>query len=116
MSYNITSMKIKKGSFAMTAGDVTYLRRKFKGQLPEICFLREIEIDRIYSQDDIKRIDDNKFWWTGCGSGTSFHDVFLHHVVPLLFGHATLLIVWEGGDTVQILEIENGEVIKDVNV
>ena len=96
MSYNIDNFKIKEiKNFKIP--DIYKILHSIKDYEPEIF---EIDIDE--ETDEIKDI-------SLCGkcSGSFWHDTF-ENILKTSTGYLKALMVWEGGDTIAYLEINNG--------
>lgn len=103
MSYNIDSSEYKSGKLTISAAEARRLIKKHGDNLPEGCFLNEIDT----TEDGDLEIKD--FWWYGEGSGHAYHEI-LEDILAKTKGKATLLFVWEGGDSHTGLKVNNGKV------
>lgn len=113
MSYNIDSVRILNGGLRITAANLMALRLVLAGQLPDSNFLdvqKNVAIQRMMEKDDtlIDIAPSGFLHWCGDGSGHAF-DVFCDEVVPKLLGEADLLVIWEGGDSVEGYRVKSGE-------
>lgn len=106
MSYNIDSSEYIKGSLKIQRKQARILVEKIK-HLPEGCFLYELDLGSEQPDDELLPIVD--FWWYGEGSGHAYHDHF-KEVAKHLVGEATILFVWEGGDSQSAVQIKDGKV------
>ncbi len=111
MSYNVDDFKVLSGQLSIRAADVRKLRKGYKANGP--C--NETFVDDLFEiidgEDDapqIIEIEMSEFRWTGEGSGSSW-DYFTDSVVPMLRGSADVVVVWEGGDSVTGLRIQDGK-------
>ena len=117
MSYNITHIEELKLKAWMHAADVKRLRKQFKDQLPEVCFLLKDggcspPRPGLVKLKDQERYRLKHLWWSGEGTGHSYYDIFLEHVAPCIQGEVQIAITWEGGDSLSGLKIKDGVVTK----
>ncbi len=104
MSYNVDSVKYISGKLSISYEDVVNLLSLYDN-LAESNFLEEIYNTPNPPEDG--EIESPR--WNGSGSGRNF-DVFVKRVLPRTRGRADLVIIWEGGDDVTGLRVEDGKV------
>ena len=105
MSYNITGIKyIGPGKLLMTATDLGRAMIELRGKTPSRCFIEDTNSLSPISPD-VLQIE--KVEWCGEGANNT-EDLFaaLSHTQ----GMADLLLIWEGGDSMTGLRINDGEV------
>lgn len=111
MSYNIDSVQYVSGSLAMRCGDVVELMARCRDELPESCFLRDlvedVDIDDPAGPDALQQIRSPN--WQGECSGNGY-ELLRTQILPKTIGTATLLFIWEGGDSQSGLRVVDGVV------
>lgn len=133
MSYNIDSVDCLILDAYMKVSDVRDLLQNHADKLPEICFLNELRLPKVFvggaafdaaieelRQHDeaaarrildkaagVERIKLSNLWWQGEGSGRAF-DFFKEHVAPLIQGKVEAVLIWERGDSLTGLRIKDG--------
>lgn len=100
MGYRVTHSEYLTGSLRISLARVQMLREKYLGELPEVCFLKDQEAFK----SDGHTI--KYFWWYGECSGDM--DILLD-CLRYTFGTADLLLVWEGGDSITGIRVEEGD-------
>ncbi len=114
MSYNISSVKILKINAYMLAGDIILLHSNEHQDLPESCFLKDLyeeASDKIKNSSPLAQIKLTKLNWCHSWSGMSF-DVLINNIAPMIKGNAEVVFIWEGGDSISGLKINDGIVTK----
>lgn len=107
VSYNIDSVLIVAGAVRIRNADLARLKDE-TDKHPEACFLEDLEVSE-YDEPDCE-LEVPSLQWTGDGSGWSF-DYFKETVVPCLRGQVDLVLIWEGGDSVTGIRIQDGKAI-----
>lgn len=110
MSYNVDSVRILGGEAWMEVEDVKQLCEELEFR-PDVNVLDTLLEQR---KDGEQRLSITRLWWCGEGSGSTY-GLFLAKVVPLIHGRIETLWVWEGGDSISGLIIDNG-IYTDCNV
>jgi len=105
MSYNISTIEyIGPGRLTITATDLGRAMIELRGKAPEGSFIDDTMKLRVLSSDvlEVTRVD-----WCGEGANNT-EDLFaaLSHTQ----GMADLLLIWEGGDSMTGLRVNDGEV------
>ena len=106
MSYNISTIEyIGPRRLTITATDLGRAMIKLRGKAPEGSFIDDTMKRRALSPDvlEIARVD-----W--CGEGANRVED-LHTALAHTQGRADLLIIWEGGDSMTGLRVNDGEVV-----
>ena len=107
MSYNIDYSEYLKGKLTIKVLDAVELYRKLKDDMPECNFIEEIVDNPNYELNDVVGIENP--WWYGEFSGHSY-ETTLRTCLVKTKGKATILFVWEGGDSQTALEVNNGKI------
>lgn len=105
MSYNITAINILEGSLSIRKEDLLTHKPK-RENIPEINLFEEAE----QNEDEIYTLT-NKIPWCGQFSGESYQ----FYLLPILMyfnGIAHIQVIWEGGDCIQLLTVDNGKIWK----
>ena len=105
MSYNISTIEyIGPGRLTITATDLGRAMIELQGKTPEGCFVDDTMKLRPLSPDvlEVTRID-----W--CGEGANKVED-LRTALSHTQGLADLLLIWEGGDSMTGLRVNDGEV------
>lgn len=102
VSYNVTHSEYRTGKLKILAKDAKSAAKKYRNYLPEDCFLEDLNLDG----DADAMLEITKFNWSGCGSDSPCLDEILANTN----GEASILLVWEGGDTQEILTVKDGQV------
>lgn len=116
MSYNIDSVTCLKLEAWMYSQDIRrFLEDDEEGRisLAEGNFLTEIS-QKSLQKDDVK-IKLPNLWWYGEFSGTSYKEVLIKQIAPLIHGEVDAVLTWEGGDSVSGLRIKDG-VVEEMDV
>lgn len=100
MSNNISDVQVLSSTVKMKYSDIAKLVSKL--DLPEICFLSDIEIKNGSGSHPIKDFD-----WVGMGSANLFYQL-TDEVIPKMTGKAELIFTWEDGSQ-SGLYIEDGK-------
>jgi hypothetical protein len=108
MSYNVDSTEIIILDAWMLALDIKRLRDEHDDELPENCFLADLDGAE---PDDAGRVKLTDMNWRGEGSGYSF-DMFVSDIAPFIYGTVEVVFTWEGGDSHSGLAIKDGKVAK----
>lgn len=127
MSYNIDSVTILSSSeLRILRIEVARLREDLKGNLPECHFLDEIVdvwtcscakqtqtmsanfCSNCGAMLSDKEVTLDGLQWCGSGSGHTFEE--FKTALRSVRGRADLLLVWEGGDSMTGLRVEDGRV------
>lgn len=109
MSYNISTIEyIGPRRLTITATDLGSAMIKLRGKAPEGSFIDDTMKLRVLSPDvfEITRVD-----W--CGEGANRVED-LRAALSHTQGLADLLIIWEGGDSISGLRVNDGEVTEHV--
>lgn len=110
LSYNIDEIKVISGQLFIHDKVAKKLLKKHKNELPEMHFLEnsDMEFTKLSEPDanGMMKIDD--LLWGGEGSGSTFDT--LMDILENTKGEAEILIIWEGGDSIQGFRIKDGEV------
>lgn len=104
MSYNVDSVEYLDGKLFIDRTKAQELLATL--ELPESHMLDSLDFR---AQSD--RLEIKHPWWGGSGSG-HFYDTSLLELLRNTTGSADLLFVWEGGDSMTALRVENGKVTK----
>jgi len=105
MSYNIDSSEYVSGSLQIKRADAVAFVKHFGDRgLPECNFLEDLPLDG--DPDELLPIKEPE--WRGEFSGHSFDT--LQEVLKKTTGKASILFVWEGGDSKSALVVEDGKV------
>ncbi len=114
MSYNIDSIMILETQDLRINAREAFLLAARPHELPKYCFLKDLtpEFARITAND--QRLSEvelriERFHWCGEGSGTSWSYI-CEKVAPHIKGRLRGLLVWEGGDEIEFLQIKDGVV------
>ncbi len=109
MSYNIDhSEYIGDGRLSIRRGDALCLLEVYDHQLPEGCWLDDLDL----AGDLDEMLLINQFWWVGERSGSSSFDILIEHLLPETTGFAQIFLIWEGGDSINGIEVHDGVVTK----
>lgn len=113
MSYNISSTKTLLSTATITAGNVRRLLASHRDDLPGDSFLETMN-------DELERRAKNGFWvpddqvlplanltWRLSGSGHAFN-LLTKTIAPHIRGRIEVVFVWEGGDSLSGLIVDNG--------
>lgn len=106
MSYNIDHIVVLRGELSIRAADARKLKKEADNNAPEDSFIEDL-IEAL-DADEVPQWLEIKMRWRGEGSGRSW-DYFTNNVVPLLRGSADLVMIWEGGDSITGLRIQDGQ-------
>jgi len=130
MSYNVDSAEIISGKLTISAS--AYHQWKDDEGLPEISpfdgldasfFTRKCKNGHdsggkkfcgdcgAEAQEGPATVEITSFHWGGCGSGHAYYDA-LPRFLAALEGSADLVFVWEGGDSISGVRVENGKVVE----
>jgi len=104
MSYNITNIDTLYINATMSWKDVHNLVENHKSDLPEICFLEDLN----RPQDIEGNVYLTKITWAATWSGRSW-DFFQKTVAPLIKGEVQGIVSWEGGDSIEGFGIKDGK-------
>ena len=106
MSYNIDSVEYSgEGRLTISKANLKECLSLYVDDMPECNFLEELNQDEL---DD--PITINQPCWYGEGSGHSY-DTLLE-ILKRTKGHVKLAFIWEGGDSITGLEVNDGIVTK----
>lgn len=103
MSYNIDTVDYVSGKLFIT-GTAAAEFLSMDLDMPENNLLERIVPTNPQAQEITEP------WWNGEGSGSTYRDGTLHKILEKTTGHAALLFVWEGGDGMSALKVDNGVV------
>lgn len=109
MSYNISSIEyMGPGRLTITATDLGRAMIELRGRAPEGSFIDDTMKLRALSRDvlEVTRVD-----W--CGEGANRVED-LRAALSHTQGMADLFIIWEGGDNITGLRVNDGEVTEHV--
>ena len=104
MSYNIDTINVLHLSAKIRSVDASRLRRKYKADLPEGCFLH----NGLAKEDSDGFCALTEFEWVGEGSGNSWRDL-IGEIASKIVGKVEAILTWEGGDSVTGLRIVDGK-------
>lgn len=107
MSYNVDNVQYVEGKLKIKRLDALILRENYKDNLPESNFLDGLDLKG--DPEAILTIKD--LWWSGEGSGTAYQEI-LFKLLEKTKGKAKIAFIWEGGDSISALEVDEG-VIKE---
>lgn len=110
MSYNIDTVESNVIDAWMTARDVVELSDEC--ELPSGSFLEEMQsaaLVALKEGDPNRRLPLPSLEWRGEWSGRSFQEVLQERVVPKIRGRAEAILIWEGGDSVSGLLVNDGK-------
>ena len=108
MSYNIDHCEyIKGGPLKIKRGKAAELLEELEDDLPESHLLDELDLRRVLDQEELLEIEHPA--WSGCSSGNTY-DILKEKVLPHTIGNATILFIWEGGDSRTALLVKDGTV------
>lgn len=110
MSYNIDSIEVLKTTASINFADLRRVVASLsdKEWLPEINFIEDLKEDDPYSTSTTAKLTELS--WRGEGSGHSWHEVFLPKIAPLIRGRIEAVVIWEGGDSVSGIIVDDGKV------
>lgn len=81
-----------------------------RDQFPEINFLGYIEKNAPDADGYVSMLNHaGSFWFSGEGSGRA-EDILVEKILPHTRGTADLALIWEGGDSISGLRVEDGRV------
>lgn len=112
MSTNIISIECQKLDARISVDALERLIDEYEDELPEGCFLIEIEdrYDRGFLDADANgEIKLLNLWWYGERSGRAW-DLLVKVVAPEIRGEVEAVFTWEGGNPATGLKIKDGEV------
>jgi hypothetical protein len=102
VSYNIDSWEQIGGEkLRISKKNAAKLRRKFRGESPEIWFVDDLK----FGDDDYAEVD---LGISSEGSGNFFRE-HMAEVAKVLEGEADFFLTWEGGDSHSGLRIRGGK-------
>lgn len=110
MSYNIDSIEIVKGKLTINKELAQNFNDRHNDDLPEWNFINAIlEGDElVIEKEDEDGVHLKRVPWCHQGSGRSFEQ--FKEALELTKGKADLVLIWEGGDSINGLRISNGKV------
>ena len=106
MSYNISTIKyIGPGKLTITATDLGRAMIELRGKTPSRCFIGDTANLSPIAPDvlQVERVE-----W--CGEGANDEEA-LFRALAHTDGYADLLVIWEGGDSITGLRVNDGEVV-----
>lgn len=108
MSYNLNSVEYVEGTgpLVISRSKLEHYRDNMNESLAECNFIDEEQYGAVPGVPSLVSI--TKPWWSSEGSGRYF-DVFID-ILKSTHGAATLHLIWEGGDSQQILRVVDGAV------
>lgn len=114
MSYNVDHAEyIGEGRLTISRSDREGLLAVHEDELCECNFIDPYNEECcLVAGDDPDTWIIKRPWWYGEGSGRGVADVLVKHILPLTKGHAQILLVWEGGDSITGLEVTDGVVVE----
>ncbi len=107
MSTNISNITGNFFDAKISRENLIDLLLEFEDDMPEICFLRHLK--RKCQPNEQGYISITEMSWCGEYSGNSY-DLFIERVLPKIEGKMELFIIWEGGESIEGLRVENGNV------
>jgi hypothetical protein len=109
MSYNISMLRYMENSDKLSISKEIFeaLKNHEINEYMEANFITE---ECVTSANEDYIIDE--FYWEGQFTGSWF-DVLEKDIIAHMKGEATLLCVWEDGDTVEIWHIKDGVLVQD---
>lgn len=123
MSYNIDTCKTLRSTLTLSRENYQKIISEMYRDLPESSFINNLnDIYRpfkymisIYPPQPPEKVPEipekiniDRLNWCGEGSGYTFETLLLQKIVPLLEGSGEVVFVWEGGDYLSGLQIDNG--------
>lgn len=138
MSYNITSVDVLTLDARIKTIDVVRLLRARSADMPESCFLRDIQgpilrstlgdeiaasissvaaatwekVERMLGSNGDIDLELLGFAWCGGWSGNSYEEVLIKEVAPRIRGVVEAVFTWEGGDYRSGLRIQDGVAVE----
>jgi len=112
VSYNVDHVEIVASNrFCIPRDSIAILRKLVTDDdLPEICFLDEIDDERFFSEDTEEILHPKHLSWCGSGSGWSVKT--LETLLSHFSGSVDLVLTWEGGDSFSGLRLVDGKVTR----
>jgi hypothetical protein len=109
MSTNITSVETRSFDPWMTSRDVVRLLHEHRDELPECCFLEDVEAEAVMSLAGDSRVSLPSLDWYGGGSGYSL-PLLLEIIAPFIHGRVEAIFTWEGGEEATGVIVLDGKV------
>jgi hypothetical protein len=108
MSTNISNITGNFFDAKISKSNLIDLLLEVEDDTPEICFLNNLKRNHT-TIDKQGYISITEMSWCGEYSGNSY-DLFIERVLPKIEGKMELFIIWEGGESIEGLRVENGNV------
>lgn len=107
MSTNISNITGNFFDAKISRENLIDLLLELEEDMPEICFLRYLK--SMCKPDEQGYYSITNISWCGKFSGHSY-DLFIERVLPKIEGKMELFVLWEGGESIEGLRVENGKV------
>lgn len=107
MSTNISNITGNFFDSKISKSNLDNLFFNFEDSFPEIVFLRYLK--SMCKPDEQGYYSITNISWCGEFSGHSY-DLFIERVLPKIEGKMELFVLWEGGESIEGLRVENGKV------
>lgn len=107
MPDNIVHSEYKEGKLFITRRNARILLEDLKDELPESSMLEDLDVS--IKLPEVEKLEIENPWWNGSGSGYGYPET-LTKVLKETTGKATIVFVWEGGDSITAVKVNEGKV------